>query len=321
MGVSVEGQKCPVCHGYLFSDDDIVFCPVCGAPHHRDCYNSLGHCALEEKHGTPEEYKRPEVSNENSENSNSEEGAEKSERQNTDTENTIVCKNCGTQFSSRQPVCPNCGAINRPAAFVPFGVPLQFDPYGGVNPDEKLEDVPAKEIAQFVAVNTPRYVPKFFRLRSKKRLSWNWAAFFFPNAWFFYRKMYYQGTFFFLLMLITGAMTASFNFILQKLPSEALKSTAAAQNYIIQHPEIIDRNILIIFGIGVLLSIAMRVVAALFGDWIYRGSVLSKMHNIKKQETEEPFLLIQKRGGVNIFMGLFGLFATDWLVNILYMFI
>ena len=43
---------CSVCHAYLFDDDDVVYCPVCGAPHHRDCYKSIGHCAFEEAHGT-----------------------------------------------------------------------------------------------------------------------------------------------------------------------------------------------------------------------------------------------------------------------------
>ena len=72
MSLSVEGQKCPVCHAYLFDDDDVVFCPICGAPHHRDCYNAIGHCALEDKHGTDEQYdasvyKREETSEEQEE--------------------------------------------------------------------------------------------------------------------------------------------------------------------------------------------------------------------------------------------------------------
>lgn len=30
--------------------EDIVVCPDCGAPHHRECYQRLGHCALIENH-------------------------------------------------------------------------------------------------------------------------------------------------------------------------------------------------------------------------------------------------------------------------------
>ena len=35
--------SCAVCNAYLFEEDDVVYCPVCGAPHHRECYNSIGH--------------------------------------------------------------------------------------------------------------------------------------------------------------------------------------------------------------------------------------------------------------------------------------
>ena len=48
MSLNTEGVSCVRCHAYLFPEDDIVYCPVCGAPHHRECYNQLGHCALEE---------------------------------------------------------------------------------------------------------------------------------------------------------------------------------------------------------------------------------------------------------------------------------
>lgn len=30
--------KCPVCDKQFKKGDDIVVCPECGAPHHRECY-------------------------------------------------------------------------------------------------------------------------------------------------------------------------------------------------------------------------------------------------------------------------------------------
>ena len=56
MSLSYEGQSCALCHAYLFPEDDVVCCPECGAPHHRECYNSIGKCALEELHGTENQY-------------------------------------------------------------------------------------------------------------------------------------------------------------------------------------------------------------------------------------------------------------------------
>ena len=52
MSLNDKGSSCVRCHAYIFPEDDIVYCPICGAPHHRECYNTLGHCALEELHGT-----------------------------------------------------------------------------------------------------------------------------------------------------------------------------------------------------------------------------------------------------------------------------
>lgn len=45
-----ENQKCPVCNKEFETDADIVVCPVCGTPHHRDCYKQNGECGNNEKH-------------------------------------------------------------------------------------------------------------------------------------------------------------------------------------------------------------------------------------------------------------------------------
>ena len=47
-----EGKKCVACEKAFTENDDVVVCPECGAPHHKDCYKSLGKCAQESLHGT-----------------------------------------------------------------------------------------------------------------------------------------------------------------------------------------------------------------------------------------------------------------------------
>ena len=44
------GNPCPYCGKNFESGDDIVVCPECGTPHHRDCYKEHSACANEEKH-------------------------------------------------------------------------------------------------------------------------------------------------------------------------------------------------------------------------------------------------------------------------------
>ena len=44
------GLKCPICGKPFTADDDIVVCPQCGAPYHRECYIKAGKCIYEDKH-------------------------------------------------------------------------------------------------------------------------------------------------------------------------------------------------------------------------------------------------------------------------------
>ena len=41
---------CPVCEKRFINGDDVVVCPECGAPHHRECFEQLGHCFYEDRH-------------------------------------------------------------------------------------------------------------------------------------------------------------------------------------------------------------------------------------------------------------------------------
>ena len=45
-----KNKLCPVCRIAFNEDEDIVVCPDCGTPHHRECYMKIGHCGIEEYH-------------------------------------------------------------------------------------------------------------------------------------------------------------------------------------------------------------------------------------------------------------------------------
>lgn len=47
-----ENKLCPVCRKPLTDKDDIVVCPVCGTPHHRECYMKNNRCGVEEWHAS-----------------------------------------------------------------------------------------------------------------------------------------------------------------------------------------------------------------------------------------------------------------------------
>ena len=56
-----KGCKCASCHKVLKEGDDIVICPECGAPYHRECYAAEGRCVFSAKHGKDFEYVPPEA--------------------------------------------------------------------------------------------------------------------------------------------------------------------------------------------------------------------------------------------------------------------
>ena len=37
-----KNEKCAACGMKFFDDEDIVVCPECGAPYHRECWNRVG---------------------------------------------------------------------------------------------------------------------------------------------------------------------------------------------------------------------------------------------------------------------------------------
>ena len=55
--LKVKGQVCDVCGEPFDNDSDIVACPDCGTPHHRECYEINNKCANETLHGENFEYK------------------------------------------------------------------------------------------------------------------------------------------------------------------------------------------------------------------------------------------------------------------------
>lgn len=166
------GEKCPVCEKAFISGDDIVVCPVCGAPHHRDCYTEVGHCGLQDKHGDSFEWK--------SEQSHKQ---EEPHWENAEGEQGIACPACGSQNPAGGIFCQRCGTRLRDMSAQnpftqqpgqpPYGANVyggtQAPPYynaynaafGGVSPDEEIAGINAQDLALFIGPNSHYYLPRF----------------------------------------------------------------------------------------------------------------------------------------------------------------
>ena len=191
-----ENQPCPVCQENFVASDDIVVCPVCGTPHHRDCYKKNGECGNFEKHNDGFRW-APE---------NTEEPTNEPVNNNA---NNVPPFMGGQPFNSQDA-----------SSTVFFG--------NGTNPlslfPKEMEDgVLTDEVAEFVGLNAPKYVQNFFYAKSHKR-TFNWGAFFFTPYWFFYRKMYKLGAIF---LAITLLLSVGFSFMppVQKLYADMTEWT------------------------------------------------------------------------------------------------
>lgn len=301
MSLNISEEKCSVCQAYLFEDDDIVYCPECGAPHHRDCYNSVGHCGLEQYHGTEKQYKRPQN-----------ETAQQAVREQPEVKDDIetVCQMCGKGFDRDSAQCPNCGAPNISKLGGRF---IEIDLLGGVPADMDLGDgVTANEAKMFVATNTQRYIPKFADFKLGKKASWNWAAFLFPCAWFASRKMYSKG-------ILTGVLQIAFTmFVLPLNQAISFLDFSGAKNYT-QIFEIIMQNLdkvgtvaIVAALVSSIFALILRIVCAIFADYSYRNRVISAVTEIKKS-IEDPIVAYRRRGGMSLTAALIGLMAVRYL--------
>ena len=312
-----KNKQCAFCKALLFEEDDIVYCPVCGAPHHRDCYSSCGHCALEHLHGTAEEYD-PHPENDNNEIPLDREGHS--------------CKNCGKISSSDTIFCPYCGRVfaekddadkndfggekGNSNGQNPFATSLMFDTLGGIDKDAEIDGIKAGVVASFVRMNSRRYVPIFAHFAEhKKKRSWNWSAFLFPSAWNAYRKNYIISAFFAALTvcsfyLITSLATAT-NAYLGQLPVdtgltfEHLGNAFASVGYMHW----------ILFAVGIGLDLIARIVCALYGDSWYKTACFEKLKAINElDDTDEAKQMFIRKGGVNQFLGLLLLYPSGLML-------
>lgn len=293
MSISVEEKKCAACQAYLFDDDDIVFCPVCGAPHHRDCYNAIGHCALEGDHGTEKQYDLTEAKQKESKLDEGEKACA--------TEQKVRCPRCGTELHESEDICPMCHTPKSGVKFVsvsPFGV---HTAQGGSRFDGETvieDDIKLKELVPIVSVNSARYSEKFVALNRKNRISWNWAAFLTPSGWSFYRKNFRTGMLYLLLVIAGSLLSLPLEAALNSLSYGAaggMTEMTAALAQLLK-----DGNLLpcILSAIGGILTLGTRVFAGLFADYSYRGECIEKAKKIRASQ-EEKETLYYKLGGVS----------------------
>ena len=175
-----DNVRCPYCNKPFDADSDVVVCPECGTPHHRECYNEHGKCANEHKHAENFVWENPLA-----EAKPSEEDNKRAQQENT-ADNTVPNFADMTNMNSA------------PNGTIPM---MEVDANGNARPvyrviqgSEKLGENTVDDYAKVIQKNVHKYIPKFLVMeKTNGKVAVNWAAFFFGPLWLFYRKMYKYG--------------------------------------------------------------------------------------------------------------------------------
>lgn len=299
------GEACPVCNENFKSEDDIVVCPLCGTPHHRDCYKQNGECAHSEKHN--EGYRWAHAPTAPSSENN---------------ENPVPPFNPYTTQGETH--------NSRDAASTVFWGAQQnpFDAY----PKELEEGIATEEVAEFVQMNAFKYLQNFFYQKSGKK-TFNWAAFFFAPYWFFYRKMTKIGIIFMAVMLgisvllsIPSATTEFMNDMYEwsakysdtsEIDTEE-EQAAYIESYMADMEKLFTENALgaAIVVADSVISLVLHLIAGFMANKWYYNHTASTIRKIKAEATEPEIrkLRYYKDGGMSMGAAFLAILANNIVV-------
>ncbi len=223
-----ENVNCTACGELFTADDDVVVCPVCGAPHHRDCWQKTGRCAMHGEHANgytwvfpanaqkkdPEPPHAPEARPEKDgiKLRNGEAVVECPHCGSPNYANDIYCLRCGARLDGQPPEReqpPMDGAEDYRQDMNQFReIRYDFDRFGGISPDAMVDGIPCAEYSDYVGGSRPgRIIRKVSTMeRYGKKLSWCWSALLLGPLWFFWRKMKKEGLLISIVLLFLAAL-------------------------------------------------------------------------------------------------------------------
>ncbi len=306
-----EGE-CPVCKKPFAAGDDIVICPICGAPYHRECYMRAGQCVFTELHRSGFEYKPPGA-------------AERpAESPAADEEHTggVLCKSCSTVNDARNIFCERCGAALH-SSYKPGGdggaygsSPYSDSPYGGGSPfgggqaggvpfggglfggqsttpppldlAGELDGIPKRDWATFIGNAAATYLPRLSaQVEKNTKVGVLFSAFFFSSFYFAYRKMWVWAA----LSLVL--------FLFLKVPN-ALQVLGNADVFII--PGLSLSVIGTLTTVFFYIDIVRRLAFGSFALWLFRKDAARKMNTLRdSSESDAAYqAALHRRGAPSI---------------------
>lgn len=297
-------EICLWCGEAFKEGDDIVVCPECGTPQHRNCWKQHGHCANSGRHA-PDFTWSPQIK----------EPVKPQEPVNA------------------QPVKNDESAKSAPG--IQLTDPQQFEQILlGENiskKDEEFDSIKVSEAALYLQAGNRRYISKYLRQRDNhSKLSWNWGAFFFAPAWFFYRKLYKFGILFLAVTValtlfmnsyavklyeVSDKMLASISEVYKSGSAEAYKNLLNDKEYNAQQKELIKGTAIL----ALVTFVLPNSIAALVANSLIKKKMKQDIEKVRT-ETDDPQvskILIMQKGGTAPFLFCAVFFIAPYLASLL----
>ena len=288
------GCPCEGCGKPLTLQDDIVVCPDCGAPYHRDCYEKLGRCIHAPAHAAGYEWKFPYQESE-----------------------LCTCPACGERTLRSESVCRCCGAALPPEGaqepadradsdehseefdystfyrqFQETGAP-QVDPLrqtyqAAFGKEEVMDGIPCKDWADFIGPASPAYLSAYCRMQlSHTKTSMSFSAMLFGPFYFFYRKAWKPAFGFLAAELVVALPT-----LLSMMQATGSPLTAG----------ISSTAIVVLSRIMTVFSFALVMLRTLYAKWLYRKSAAERIRRIRAEfpDAAQRRAVLSAQGGVSI---------------------
>lgn len=246
-----KNVQCVYCDKEFDEKADVVVCPQCGSPHHRECWKENGSCKNEELHKDgyvwefPEHLKPPAFTFKKPR-----PAANETNFKFRNGEVAVTCPHCGALNYGFDAVCMQCKQPlddnritqdNRDCQLSGEQLFEYYRTFGGVKPETEIGGIAAKDYVSYIGANAGKYIRKFAIMeRFGKKFTVSLCAFLLGPIWFLYRKLYKEGILFLLaglILTVTGTyctLTEPVKVYINdsaEIIAEAIKDSAEANEF------------------------------------------------------------------------------------------
>lgn len=321
---SYKGKKCFSCGEIFKENDDIVVCPDCGTPYHRECYAKEGKCINEELHKNGGSWR------------------DESAAENAAEGENLRCPRCGAENAPDKLFCEKCGTplISGSEQSVPFNDAVngnrnpnmgqnpngtnqygpnqqygqnsygQNDPNGQQMPpfgqqmvfdkDSVIDGIKLDDYAKYVGGNPLGFLSNFIKFgKFGGKTSLNIFAFIFPEVYLLYRKIRPWGV---IAMILVSVLSIP-NMI------EMFATVGYANIKINFVFDVTSPAFTLISYLSWYLLLALKILCGLFSNYLYYKQAKTDINNIRSEEEADEQTIKQKiieKGGtswINVIVG------------------